>query len=166
MFTLKQLSGAGIQRALEKAERYRLINEPTDAESICLDILEMEPTHQKALIALLLARTDQFRAYQGASLSEARAVLPRLTGEYERAYYAGIICERWGKALYHRGAPGAGEMAYPWLREAMEWYERAERVRPPGNDDALLRWNACARLLASDPKLQAPPVEAAPTMLE
>jgi hypothetical protein len=166
MSTLKKLSPAGIQRALEKAERYRLLNEPTDAESICLDILEIEPTHQRALIALLLTRTDQFRSYQGASLADAREVLPRITSEYERAYYAGIICERWGKALYHRGAPGAGEMTYPWLREAMECYEKAERLRPAGNEDALLRWNACARLLAGDPKIRPPAVETVPTMLE
>jgi hypothetical protein len=29
----------------------------------------------------------------------------------------------------------------------MQWYERAQAVRPPGNDDSLLRWNACARFL-------------------
>jgi hypothetical protein len=29
----------------------------------------------------------------------------------------------------------------------MSWYEKAEKLRPSGNDDALLRWNTCARLL-------------------
>jgi hypothetical protein len=38
--------------------------------------------------------------------------------------------------------------------EAMESYERAEAMRPPGNDDALLRWNTCVRLLARHPQLK------------
>jgi hypothetical protein len=29
----------------------------------------------------------------------------------------------------------------------MTWYEKAEAARPAGNDDAILRWNACLRLL-------------------
>jgi len=29
----------------------------------------------------------------------------------------------------------------------MRWYERAEGMRPSGNDEAILRWNTCARLL-------------------
>ena len=28
-----------------------------------------------------------------------------------------------------------------------EGLEKAEELRPPGNDDALLRWNACARII-------------------
>jgi hypothetical protein len=29
----------------------------------------------------------------------------------------------------------------------MEWYERAEQLRPPGNVDAVLRWNSCVRAI-------------------
>jgi len=32
----------------------------------------------------------------------------------------------------------------------MSWYEKAEAVRPAANDDALLRWNTCARLIMRD----------------
>ena len=28
--------------------------------------------------------------------------------------------------------------------------EKAEAIRPPGNDDALLRWNTCARMIAKN----------------
>jgi hypothetical protein len=49
-------------------------------------------------------------------------------------------------------------MAYHWLIEAMAWYEKAEAIRPPANDEAILRWNTCARLLARDERL-APAVE-------
>ncbi|MGH2626868.1 MAG: hypothetical protein ACRDHY_09490 [Anaerolineales bacterium] len=169
MFTPKRISRDGIERALEKAQRYRLLNEPSDAESICLDILEIEPEHQRALVALLLARTDQFQwsgGSGGGSEAAAREVLARLTSEYQRAYYAGIICERWARARLTRGGPGAGAMVFHWLREAMEWYDKAEALRPAGNDDALLRWNACARLLARHPDLKPEPEDRVPAMLE
>src|SRR6185503_10362413 len=145
MFELKTISWGAIQRALEKAERYRLLNEPEEAESICLDILQIDPENQQALITLLLALTDQFDMRLPAS--RPRELLPRLKGEYERAYYAGIICERRVRALLNQGTPGARIAAYDGLREAMEWYEKAEAIRPSGNDDAMLRWNACARII-------------------
>jgi hypothetical protein len=49
----------------------------------------------------------------------------------------------------------------------MTWYERAEAMRPPGNDDAILRWNACARLIMRDQHL-VPAVEerSEPLLLE
>jgi hypothetical protein len=51
-------------------------------------------------------------------------------------------------------------MAYDALREAMSWYERAEAIRPTGNDDAILRWNTCARLISRNSHL-APQQESA-----
>ena len=57
---LKQLHKDAIPAALEKAERYRLLNEPGEAESICLDILAVDPDNQRAIITLLLAFTDRF----------------------------------------------------------------------------------------------------------
>ena len=145
MFELKAISREAIPKALEKAERYRLLNEPEEAESICLDVLQVDPDNQQALITLLLALTDQFE--MRLSASRPQELLPRLQGDYERAYYAGIICERKIRALLNQGSPGARSAAYDGLREAMEWYEKAEAIRPPGNDDARLRWNACARLI-------------------
>jgi hypothetical protein len=61
-------------------------------------------------------------------------------------YYAGLICERRAKAVLKQGRLDSGSMAYELLREARSWYEKAEVIRPAGNDDTLLRWNACARL--------------------
>lgn len=147
MFDLKPLSAAAIPRALEKAERYRLLNLPWAAESICLDILRADPGHQRALRTLLLSRVDQFGVDSGGFVKRAREALELLSSDYERAYYAGIICERLAKAQLERAAPGAGIVAEDWLREAMGFYERAEKLRPAGNDDAILRWNSCARLL-------------------
>jgi hypothetical protein len=145
MFELKPISREAIPRALEKAERYRLLNEPKEAESICLDILQVDPANQQALITLLLALTDQFGA--ASPINRPREILPKLSGEYEQAYYAGIICERKARAQFHAAFPGAGSIAFEGFREAMSWYEKAEAIRPPGNDDAELRWNACARTI-------------------
>jgi tetratricopeptide (TPR) repeat protein len=153
MFQLKSLSKEAVGRALEKAERYRLLNEPEEADSICLDVLEVDPDNQKALVTLLLARTDRFMHGAG-SPEAAREVLPRLKDAYERAYYTGIIYERRASAVLTHGVPGSHFIAYDLLRQAMEEYERAEAMRPPGNDDALLRWNTCARILNANPGLR------------
>lgn len=147
MFELKKLSPEGIERALEKVERYRLLNEPWEAESICRDVLDADPDNVEALVSLLLSLTDQFRGDRGPPVSDVQALLPRLPDEYRREYYAGIICERKGTAALKRAAHGSGPLVYDWLRKAMSHYEKAEELRPPGNDDALVRWNTCARLI-------------------
>lgn len=144
-FDLKLLTRNAIPDALERAQRYRLLNEPWQAESICLDILRIEPANQTALINLLLAITDQFGPEIPAS--RAREVLRSIQGEYEKAYYAGIISERCARARMKQGIPGANTRAYQEFTDAMHWYEIAEAQRPPGNDDAILRWNTCARTL-------------------
>jgi tetratricopeptide (TPR) repeat protein len=165
MFELKPISSEAIPRAIEKAERYRLLNDSSEAESICLDILRVDPDNQKALVMMLLAVTDQLVEF-GAEVAKARAVLPRIQDPYQRAYYAGIIAERWAKAHLKRVDPGSGFAAYGAFREAMEWYEKAQALRPPGNDDAILRWNACARLLNARPQLEPGPEEPAEAPLE
>ena len=152
MFELKPISPDAIPEALAKVERYRLLSEPWQAESICLDVLRIDPANEQALIMLLLSLTDQFG--KGVAAASAREVLPKLATEYDREYYAGIIAERWADELLRKGSPGAGFTAYQSLREAMQHYERAEAMRPPGNDDALLRWNTCARLLMRNPELR------------
>src|SRR5262245_11378403 len=111
MFDLKPLNPEAIPKALQKADRYRLLNEPEEAESICLDILAVDPDNPEALVTLLLALSDQLRTdYDAQCYGRARALLARLPGEYERNYYAGILCERHGSATLERGGPGS-EMA-------------------------------------------------------
>jgi hypothetical protein len=154
MFELKPLSREAVPAALEKAYRYRLLHEPVEAESICRDILDVEPDHQEALVMLVLALSDQFEEHLGAAAAEAKAVLARIRDEYSRVYHAGILCERRAKAHLKRGGPRAGHIAYEWLREAMDHYDRAAAIRPPGNDDAILRWNTCARILMRNKDLR------------
>ncbi len=108
MFELKRLSEDAIPAALERALRYRLLNEPAEAESICHDVLRIDPENQEALVLLLLALTDRF-----------------------------------GKS----------------------WFEKAEALRPARNDDALLHWNTCARIIMGN-QLTPRPVEMVELPLE
>jgi len=147
MFTVKPISKEGIPDALDKAERYRWLNEPLLAESICRDILKVDPDNKKAIITLLLALTDQFATRSEINLKLAQQTLQQITDEYEKDYYEGIICERQGRALLDRVLPGVEFTAYEWLTDAMEHYEKAEKIHPKGNDDAILRWNTCVRLI-------------------
>jgi hypothetical protein len=154
MFELKPLSTNAVPAALAKAERYRLLNEPMQAASICEDILRVEPGNTSARVALILALSDQLDGgEQAAVLARARALLPELPGEYERAYYAGLLAERRALASLSSAKAGSGFTAYEGLREAMAFFEQAEAVRPPDNDDAILRWNSCARVLMRHPQL-------------
>jgi hypothetical protein len=150
MSELKPLSKEAIPAALEKAMRYRLLNEPGEAESICLDILKADPENQEAIITLLLALTDRFEKGYGVSDTQIKELLARIHSEYERAYYAGIFAERRAKTKLMQNTPGCRFQAHDLFREAMSWFEKAEAIRPPGNDDALLRWNTCARMIAKN----------------
>jgi len=152
-FKLKPISREAIPRAVQKAERYRLINQSWAAESICRDILEIDPANQQVLVKFVLALTDQLADDHGRIMKFVREALPRISDSYQRAYYTGIASERSGQALMHRGGMGSGAMAYEALRDAMSWYERAEAIRPSGNDDAILRWNTCARLINGNSQL-------------
>ncbi len=166
MFELKPLSKEAVARALERAERYRLLNEPVEAQSICQDVLSIDPERQEALVTLLLALTDQFEEGLSAAVLQARAILPRLKDAYQQAYYAGLICERKAKAQMKHGGPGSSYAAYASFEEALGWYEKAEALRPTGNDDALLRWNTCVRILQRHPHLRPVPAEQVEQPLE
>ena len=154
--TLKRISKLAIPEALAKAERYRLLNEPNQAESICLDILEVEPDHQEALVTLILAMTDQFGTERARRAQDVRGYVARLIEPYQRAYYGGLVWERQACAYLKRGK--ARGSAYGAFRDAMTLYEGAEALRPAGDDSVILRWNACVRALTRE-GLAAPAVE-------
>jgi hypothetical protein len=146
VFEIKPIAAETIPRAMQKAERYRLLNEPSEAESICLDVLELQPDNQDALRCLLLSLTDQFGTGSRQVVDQAKQLLPRLSG-YEQKYYAGIIAERFARYHLHLGHPGAKMAAYDHLRDAMEFYAEADALAPEGNDDAILRHNTCVRMI-------------------
>lgn len=166
MIELKKLDADAVEAAQEKAVRYRLLNKPRLAESICRDILAIEPDNREAIVTLILALTDQYGRESGMSISEATSLVAKLDDEYLRQYYSGIVCER--RAVAQLSIPGAssGQIAYDWLRRAMAFFERAEPLGPPGHDDAILRWNTCARLINARSDIRPAPRERMADMLE
>ena len=161
---LKSLSVEGIPAALERGQKYRLLNEPSQAESICLDILQTDPRNHEAIILLLLALTDQF-SESNHYIVRARNLLDSLHDEYQRDYYCGLICERQARAYLKRNSPGDGRLAYRYFEEAMAHYEKAEAHRAPGNDEALLRWNCCVRSIEAG-NLEPEPLDTFRPLLE
>jgi hypothetical protein len=145
MLKLKRIRQDAIGAALDKALRYRLLNEPRESESICLDVLAVEPENQQALVTLLLALSDQFEAEYVRAFQRAQELVPQIRDAYEKSYYDGIVHERWAKAQLARHVPV--HVALSWLRNAMRCYEQAEQLSPADNPDAVLRWNTCARLM-------------------
>ena len=156
MSELKKLSPAAIPAALQKAERYRLLNEPEQAESICEDVLAIDPGNVEATAMLILALTDQLAGGspdRGEALARAQDLAGTIDSAYHRAYFRGLIAERRARALLARGGAGARAAAGEWIREAMQRFAAAEPQRPADDDAAILRWNACVRLLERHPAL-------------
>jgi hypothetical protein len=145
MMEPKRISKDAVPAALEKALRYRLLNEPQQAESICRDILLVDPENQDAIIMLLLSLTDQFPVEKAAAFDSAKSTLSALNSNYHQLYYDGIIKERWAAAQLADHMPQ--EIAFDWLRQAMRSYEKAEQLSGPADADPILRWNACARVM-------------------
>jgi tetratricopeptide (TPR) repeat protein len=144
-YKLKRISAAGIPEAMAKAGLYRSLNEPEEAESICRDILAVDPQHQLALRLLGLALTDQFSGGASDRVRETEETFQRLSDPYERLYYTGILYERRAKAQFNAGQPP--HILLPLFEQALRTFAEAEKISPPGNDDAILRWNRCVRLL-------------------
>lgn len=150
---LKTISKSGIAEAIAKAELYRYLNEPEEAESICRDILAADPKHMLGMRTLGLAITDQFTGGAEDRYAEAEKIFGNLTDPYERLYYTGLLFERRVKAQLRSGR--APHTLLPLLEKALQCFGEAEPIRPAGNDDAILRWNRCVRLLQSQPDFES-----------
>lgn len=146
MFDLKPLHSEALEAALEKAERYRLLNEPGAAESIYLDVLAIDPANQEALRNIILAMSDRFGKDYAIGDARVSEYITRLKDDYQRQYYTGIMYERRAKATLAKDGVGAYEL----FRHAMECFEKAEAMRPQGNDDSILRWNGCVRVIRAN----------------
>jgi len=151
---LKTISKDGIAEAISKAEHYRHLHEPEESESICHDILAVDPENQTALRILGLAITDEFTGEASDRYAEAESAFLRLTDPYEKQYCMGLLCERQAKKQLRAGRPSHAVTAL--FHEAMRHFEAAEKIHPPKNDDAILRWNRCARLLEKVPAVESP----------
>jgi hypothetical protein len=148
---LKRLGTRNLEAALAKAEQYRALNEPEEAESICRDVLVESPDHQHALKTLGLALTDRFAVEWRGVFDEAVAVFHKLTSAYERVYYTGVAWERCAKAQI--AEKQQAHNAAHALEKALECFAEAERVGAKDTPDPVLRWNRCVRMLDRHPEL-------------
>ena len=123
-YALKSISKTSIAGATSKAELYRNLNEPGEAESICRDILAIEPENQVALRLLGLAITDQFTGGPSDRYGEAESTFSSLTDHYECLYYTGLLHERRAKAQLRKGR--WSDVLLDLFGEAMRCFEEAE----------------------------------------
>jgi len=111
MFELKKLSPEAVPAALEKANRYRLLNEPGAAESIYLDVLSVDPDNQEALRNIILSMSDRFGKDYAVGDARVAEYIMRLHDDYERNYYTGIMYERRAKATLQMRQHAHAELA-------------------------------------------------------
>src|SRR5260370_11156439 len=150
---LKTISKSGIPEAIARAELYRYLNEREEGRSVWRDILAADPKHMLGLRTLGLAMTDQFTGGQSDRYADVEGIFQSLAEPYERLYYTGLLCERRVKAQLRCGR--APHTLLPLWEKALQCFADAEKIHPPGNDDAILRWNRCVRLLQSQPDFEA-----------
>lgn len=167
MIPLKKLEPAAVSAALEKAKQYRLLGEPEEAESICKDILEAVPSQEEAMIILFLALTDKFAHGQlNPAFNQAQEILESLHSSHCKPYYRGILLERRAKHHLKKGGPGSGPLTYEWLIKAMNAYNEAMESCSEDGQKAILRWNSCARVINTNPEVQADSNEANEMLLD
>jgi tetratricopeptide (TPR) repeat protein len=149
-YELKPLTQKNLDSAMEMAKHYRDLNQPEEAESICRDILGVAPTHEGALRTLGLALTDRF-PQSTSFFEEAIAVFGKLPGEYDRVYLTGVAWERWAKVQIAT-SPSNALHGY---EEALEQFEKAEKLGHADRPEPLLRYNCCVRALTTRSELRA-----------
>lgn len=158
------IAKAAVPGALEKAKHYRLLNDPEQAESICLDILEVQPDHREAKVVLILALTDRFSDRGGAQrIKKARELARSIEDPYQALYYEGIVWEREGRADLKRNLPGGA--AYVALRRAMDLFKQASARSTEDDAQADLRFNGCLRTIR-ERGLKPPDTEPSTQLLE
>lgn len=150
--TLHDIHVDAIDSALAKARQYRSLLEPEIAESICLDILNIDDNNQQALVIYILSLTDQLHHTEKQSqIKLIQKTIVRLESDYERHYFTGILNER--RARFLISQPMSHSFAYEYFIEAIAAYQQAEESSPANNDEAILRQNSCIRTIEKE-KLQ------------
>ncbi|MCL5974599.1 MAG: hypothetical protein M1270_02020 [Gammaproteobacteria bacterium] len=143
---LHDIHAESIELALDRARQYRSLLEPEIAESICLDILNIEPENQAALVVYILALTDQISISGSQSpFQDIEAAIAKLSSEYKQIYYTGIVLER--RARFMLTQPMSRAFAYDYFIKALECYQQAEQMRPDHNDEAIGSNNSCVRTI-------------------
>ena len=164
-FDLKPLDEDAIPNAIDRAKQYRSLLQPWHAESICRDVLAVEPNNQQNLIILFLAITDQFGSEKrGKKMSDAEVILDQLKDEFQQDYAKGIMYERLASAALNMGGVRSGYIAYYHLLDALKWYDKSIKS-PEKSQESVLRWNTCVRMIDQF-NLNPAPDDDAPSMLE
>lgn len=143
---LHEIHADSIELALDKARQYRSLLEPEIAESICLDILHIDQDNQPALVVYILALSDQLHhAGKKTQVQAIEMAIQRLQSRYQQFYYTGLLHER--RARFMLTQSMARVFAYDYFIEALQFYQKAEKIRPEHNDESILRWNSCIRTI-------------------
>ncbi|HEC58032.1 hypothetical protein LCGC14_0627240 [marine sediment metagenome] len=146
---LHDIHANSIDLALDRARQYRSLLEPEMAESICLDILNIDQDNQQALVLYILSLSDQLHHPDKQAQSKViQQAIEKLDSEYRRYYYAGLLSERQARFLLSQ--PMSRSFAYDYFIEALQNYQLAEQMRPENNDEAILRWNSCIRTIQKE----------------
>lgn len=144
--TLHDIHTDSIELALDRARQYRSLLEPEIAESICLDILNIDASHQAALVIYILALSDQISTSGSQSpFQQIETAISQLSSDYKQQYYTGIVHER--RARFMLSQPMSRAFSYDYFIKALDCYQHAEKIRPKHNDEASLRWNSCVRTI-------------------
>lgn len=143
---LHDIHADSIELALDKARQYRSLLEPEIAESICLDILHIDPDNQPALVVYILALSDQLHhAGKKTQVQAIEMAIQKLQSRYQQFYYTGLLHER--RARFMLTQSMARVFSYDYFIEALQFYQKAEKIRPEHNDESILRWNSCIRTI-------------------
>lgn len=146
---LHDIHADAIKKALKKAKQYRSLLEPEMAESICLDILHIDEKNQDALVIYILALTDQFHhAERQTQVKVIQKAIKKLASQYQRHYYTGLLNER--RARFLISQPMSHSFSYDYFIEALQNYQQASEIKPENNDEAILRWNSCIRIIEQE----------------
>src|SRR5260370_5086818 len=129
---LKSISKAGIPEAIAKAELYRYLNDPEEAESLCHDILAVDPEHQFAHRMLGLAITDQFIGAATDRYAEVQTIFQNLRDPYERHYYSGLLHERRAKAQLLVGY--SPHVLLPLFEQPMRCFPESKKLSPAATE--------------------------------
>ena len=146
---LKTLGADQVSSALAAAEQCRAGGEAETAESICTDILEVDPGNARAIELLLWSRVDLLGEGRYGGVERAQEALALVQSDFERHYLEGVICEQQARFLIGKRGRHSSRVAYDWFRHAMDAFEEAARIAPD-RPEASLRWNACLRSIERD----------------
>ena len=147
--TLHDIRISAVKKALKKAKQYRSLLEPEIAESICLDILHVDPENQDVIVVYILTLLDQIsRSDNKTQIKTIERAIEKLTSQYQRYYYTGLLNERRARHLLTQAM--SHSFAYDYFYEALQYYQKAIERCPEKNDEAILRWNSCIRTIEKE----------------